>query len=128
MKNCFLFVKARLAILHFNRLRDAENSGERFVIREKRVFSKAKNDWVIKKVKNSVEADWKLEIMEGVLARKWQSLHNDVDVDQEEIEEDELEFEIDDDGLIQQLIDLDIHDEDYIDIGMGEEEEGMEIG
>uniref|UniRef100_A0A914CYS4 Uncharacterized protein n=1 Tax=Acrobeloides nanus TaxID=290746 RepID=A0A914CYS4_9BILA len=75
------------------------------------------------RIREKESEELKLEIMEGVLARKWQSLHKDVDVDQKEIEEDKLEFEIDGNELIQQLIDLDIHDKDYIDIGMGEEEE-----
>jgi len=85
-----------LAVLHFNQIRDAEESGERVVLREKRVFSKAKGDFVVKRMKSEVHHSWKNVIADAVIEQKLTHLINLEENDDLEDLENDLDVDIDD--------------------------------
>uniref|UniRef100_A0A914EDQ3 Protein kinase domain-containing protein n=1 Tax=Acrobeloides nanus TaxID=290746 RepID=A0A914EDQ3_9BILA len=119
--------RTRIAILDHNNLIEAENNGTRVVIGHKKVWSRAKGDFVQKKIKNDVHAKWKDEIIALDVERKL----NNMDVDLSEAEDEgDLELENDADNLINQVNDLQIDDLDELiydlNISYEDEEQAME--
>uniref|UniRef100_A0A914DD01 Uncharacterized protein n=1 Tax=Acrobeloides nanus TaxID=290746 RepID=A0A914DD01_9BILA len=106
--------RTKLAILHYNRLVEADDAGERTISYERKVYSKAKGDVVTKKIKTPIQHEWKKNIAEGVLQRKLDNLAIPFD---ENIEDEvDLDVELDDDYLIQKIIDMELEDEDDFDL------------
>jgi hypothetical protein len=114
---CGFDARTQLAVLHFNALREAEDRGERVVMLERHVYSKAKGGMVKKKVKTPVLHTWKKDIVEAACEKK---LENMLNVPEENVDDDfDRDIEIDADTLIQQVIDLGLEDEnDNMDIDL----------
>lgn len=114
--------RTKLAILHYNTLIDEENAGNRPVIYRKKVFSKAKNDYVTKLVKQPITHRWKMNIVNRIFMKKLDETTTPMEIDENDVDDggigDEFDFdvEVDDDILVQQVIDMDL--EEDIDIEM----------
>lgn len=84
--------------------------GLRTVLCEKKVFSRAKNGMVTKKVKSPIRHDWKWSIMDEVVRNRFEEIDNLDDRFENVLDMDE---EADVDTILQKFIDLGSEEDKY---------------